>query len=110
MNVNFNPMYPIFVDWIIVVVLSVSLVFFIWKYGYKHPGLHSFLIVEIMLLALVFSWNNIFDNSASQLEQPISAFAQMLMLAPLVSAVVGTIMNVKINWDSRDNANEVDKP
>ncbi len=97
MLVEFIPKCPILYDWIAVVAESVLLHLFVWKYSSKHSGLISFLIIQMILFGLFVSWNNIFLAEAASAIQPINTFAQMLLLAPAVSVVIGTMWNVNTN-------------
>lgn len=96
------PQYPILYDWIIVAINSICLVIFQLIYAKNHCGWVSFTISEMGIFFLTTSWNRIFVYVASFKSQPLDAFSQMLMLAPIVAGLVGTIGNYNCNFSSHD--------
>lgn len=100
MVVNYVPSYPILYDWLIVGIMSISLILFQVIYTRKHRGYVSLLVSEIMIIAICLSWNNIFMETASRNSYPLTTFQQVLILAPIFGGAFLTIFNVSYNHNT----------
>lgn len=96
MDVSYIQHYPIVYDWIIAILSSIAFIVFYWVYGFKYKGWATFIIAQMITLAIFYGWNGIFLYTGAK-HSPLSPFQQMLMLAPIVTATSFTFVNLKLN-------------
>lgn len=88
--------WPVLYDWVTIVAASVVLLVFVYKYGQRHPGLRSALIVQTLILLLYIAWSSRFSAAAGS--QVLGTMGQIYILAPVVSFAVLTLFNAHLNF------------